>query len=183
MDSRREALCARKASRRCIGESVGAALQRMSIVASEPLPTNAKLRIQVDKLRPELSMVDWQTAPVFPFLATPSKDETSHPMNQKLGIGIQLNLCSAWNRAKSFYRREKFHLRNRGPGTCAGHFPPLVPLDQDCAPSAGTGIADRRAIREDANDICHLEAPGSGDRMFEKLFAGTGRLFCCGWEP
>ena len=97
MDSPRQALCARKASRRCIGESVGAALQRMPVVASEPLPTNAKLHIQVDKRRPELCVVDWRTAPVSPFLATPSKDETSHPMDQKLGIGVQLNLCSAWN--------------------------------------------------------------------------------------
>src|SRR5260370_683156 len=95
----------------------------MPVVASEPLPTNAKLHIQVDELRPEVSMMERRTAPVSPSLATPSKDETSHPMNHKLGIGVQLNPCSAWNRAQSFYRREKFHLRDRGPGKRTGHLP------------------------------------------------------------
>src|ERR1700733_2025932 len=100
-------------------------------------------------------MVEWRTAPASPSLATPSKDETSHPMNQKLGIGVELNLCSAWDRAQSFYRSEKFHLRDRDPWKCAGHLPPFASLDQDCTPSAGTGVADRRAVREDANDIWH----------------------------
>ena len=97
--SRREALCARKASRRGIGERIGAALQRMSIVASEPLPTNAKLHIQVDELGPEVSMVEWRTAPVSPTLTAPPKDEISHPVDQEFGIGMQFNSCSGWNRA------------------------------------------------------------------------------------
>jgi hypothetical protein len=97
--SRREALCARQAFRRCIGESVGAALQRMSVVASEPLPTNTKLQIQVDELGPEVSMVEWRTSPVSPSLATPPKDETSHPVDQEFGIGVQFNSSSGWNRA------------------------------------------------------------------------------------
>jgi hypothetical protein len=36
-------------------------------------------------------MVEWGTSPVSPLLAAPSKDETSHPMNQKFGIGARLN--------------------------------------------------------------------------------------------
>jgi hypothetical protein len=63
----------------------------MPVVASEPLPTNAKLHIQVDELHLEVSMVEWGTSPVSPLLAAPSKDETSHPMNQKFGIGARLN--------------------------------------------------------------------------------------------
>src|ERR1700678_3534511 len=98
-DSRREALCARKASRRGIGERIGAALQRMSVVASEPLPTNAKPHIQVDELGPEVSMVEWRTSPVSPTLAAPPKDETSHPVDQEFGIGVQFHSCSGWNRA------------------------------------------------------------------------------------
>ena len=56
MDSRRHALCARKVSRRGIGERIGAALQGMSVVASEPLPTNVEQHIQVDQLHPEVSV-------------------------------------------------------------------------------------------------------------------------------
>jgi hypothetical protein len=99
-DSRREARYARKASRRGIGERIGAALQRMSVVAAKPLPTNVEQHIQVDELRPEVSVVEGRTTPISPSLVTPSKDETSHPMNQKLGIGVQLNLCSAQDRAQ-----------------------------------------------------------------------------------
>jgi hypothetical protein len=90
-------------------------LQRMSIVASEPLPTNAKLHIQVDELRPEVSMVEWQTVAVSPPLTTLLKDETLHPVDQEFGIGVQFNPCSAWNRAKSFYRREKFPSQKSWP--------------------------------------------------------------------
>ena len=80
-------------------------------MASEPLPTNAKLHIQVDKLCPEVSMVEWRTAPVSPTLTAPPKDEISHPVDQEFGIGMQLNVCSGWNRAEGFDRSEKFHLR------------------------------------------------------------------------
>ena len=99
MDSRRQALCARKVSRRAVGERVGATLQRMSVVASEPLPTDVELHIQVDELRPEVSIVEWRPAPVSPSLAPPSKDKTSHPLDQEFGIGMQFNVCSGWNRA------------------------------------------------------------------------------------
>ena len=99
MDSRRQALCARKVSRRAVGERVGAALQRMSVVASEPLPTDVELHIQVDELRSEVSMVEWRTPPVSPTLAAPPKHETSHPVDQEFGIGVQFNSCSGWYRA------------------------------------------------------------------------------------
>jgi hypothetical protein len=71
-------------------------------------------------------MVEWRTAPVSPSLATPSKNEASHPMNQKLGIGVELNLCSARNRAQSFDSCEKLHLRDHDPGKCARHLPPFA---------------------------------------------------------
>jgi hypothetical protein len=58
--SRCEAMGVRKASRRVIGENVSAALQRMSIVATEPLPTNAKLHIQIDEFHAKISMVECQ---------------------------------------------------------------------------------------------------------------------------
>ena len=156
MDSRRETLCGHKASRRCIGKSVSAALQRMSVVAPEPLPTNAKLYIQIDEPHPEVLMVEWQTTPVSPPLVTPLKDKASHPVNQEFGIGMQLNSCSVWNRTQSLDRREKFHLGDRDPGKCARHLATFVPLNQDCTPSTGAWVADRRAVREDANEICHL---------------------------
>jgi hypothetical protein len=81
MDSRRQALCARKVSRRGIGERIGAGLQRMSVVASEPLPTDVELNIQVDELRPEVSVVEGRTTPISPSLATPAKDEPAHPLD------------------------------------------------------------------------------------------------------
>jgi hypothetical protein len=58
---------------------------------SQPFPTNIPLEIEMDKLEPQVPVLECNPAPIAPTLALPSKDEAAHSMNQEFGVRVQLD--------------------------------------------------------------------------------------------
>ena len=57
----------------------------------DPRPAYVKLGIQRDQLRPQLAVLQLDSAPISPALALPAEDEDSHSINEVFRIRMQFD--------------------------------------------------------------------------------------------
>ena len=131
----------------------------MSVVPFDPCPTDVKLGIQRDQLRPQLAVLQLVSAPISPALALPVEDEDSHSINEVFRVRMQFDARPVWKWPKRLYCCDQLHLRDSRPRKGAGHFPTSFPLHHNRAPSTWSRIADRGAVRENAICLIHREPP------------------------
>src|SRR5579875_1520816 len=89
--SRCHAPRSREAPGRSVGEGVGPALPWMPVVAPEPFPSNVELKVQLEKLQPQVPVLECYTAPVAPSLTLPAEDKAAHAVDQEFGVRVEFD--------------------------------------------------------------------------------------------
>jgi hypothetical protein len=89
------------------------------IVAFEPAPLNLKFGVQRQKLFPVLAMLEKTPTPISPTVTPPPLNKEAHATNQAFGVRSKLHADAMRERTQGLDSRDKFHLRDSGPGSAA----------------------------------------------------------------
>jgi hypothetical protein len=75
-----------------IGKRIGACLFPIPMVSFDPRPSDVKLGVQLDQLRPQFAVLQLVSASISPALALPLEDEDSHSINQVFRVRMQFGV-------------------------------------------------------------------------------------------